>query len=150
MMLPEPEFSLVQSWIAAGNVIQIVPFGISGKVWCFAVTARRSGMWGSFKRFGGKHIAREALVYIATGQLSVAQARVGVVWDLLRDKGPLQQSEIERALEMDHSATRKAVLALLDTGAAERMAQGRMLKFQAIGERAPHWASFLRAQARAA
>lgn len=153
-MLREPEASIVAAWLEAGNAVLCVPFGTGGKSWSFNQTARRSGTWGAFKRFGGKHIEQRALGFIASGHITTAQARVGLVWQTLRSRGPMGASQLGRALELDKNAARKVLNELLAIECGERVANARFETVRAVGASAPHWSDYLEehrpAQSRAA
>ena len=140
-MLPEPERSLVEDWLAQ-HAPQRVPFGVSGST--FYAEQRMRGMMGHLKRHGAQAIERAALDMIALGLLSVVQARVGVVWHILREHGPLCASEIEKRLGLSpNGAMGRAIMdELLRIGAGEVVADARFRSVRAIG-RAPHWRDYL-------
>jgi hypothetical protein len=144
MMLAEPELTLVQAWLSAGNQPRRVPFGVSGECWNFGKTARQSGAWGSFRRYGGLHIEAEALPFIAEGQLTAAQARVGFVWALLRRRGPLTVDELADALRLSERTARATVRALVEMSAVEAVITAGPKKLRAVERaKAPHWTDYL-------
>lgn len=142
-MLHEPEARLVRAWLDSGGMIQLVPFGISGKAWCFAQLARRSGAWGAFKRYGGKHIEPAALAYIAGGQITAAQARVGMAWQILRDRGPMYAEQLARATALDRNAARRVLTELIAIECGEAVANAAFLTVRATGAAPPHWSDYL-------
>lgn len=150
-MLREPERSLVQDWLDKGGKIKPVPFGVSGDAWCFAVVARQMGAYGTFKRYGGLHIDAGALPYIARGEITAAQARVGFVWALLKVRGPLTISELSQALHLSrrtasmvlHEMTKAGVLQVLIGKGAQKLCAVDLA-------RPPHWTDYLPAVVQAA
>lgn len=153
-MLPEPELLLVVRYLMGGGEIKEIPFGVSGYSWSFGKTARKSGSWGAFRRYGGLHIEPAALPYIAAGNLNPAQARVGLVWSLLRQHGPVSAGELADKLGLSARTVRATLIALTETGAVNLMViriKTGIHKFAAV-ERAqpPHWTDYLQPQAAAA
>jgi hypothetical protein len=149
-MLHEPEASMVAAWLAGGGTVQRVPFGITGNVWRFADHARRMGTWGAFKRYGAKHIEPAALPHIAMGEISAAQARVGVVWEVLRVNGPMYAEQLGRVIDLDKNACRRALRELVAIGAGELVLDARFTTVRVAGTCAPHWKDYLGPQSRAA
>jgi hypothetical protein len=149
-MLHEPEASMVAAWIDGGGKIRLVPFGVSGKVWRFADLARNTGMWASFKRYGAKHIENGALPHIAYGEISAAQARVGVVWEALRARGPMYAEQLGRAIDLEKNAARRVLHELVAIGAGAWVPDARFATVRALGATPPHWKDYLPAQSRAA
>lgn len=144
-MLPEPEMQLVLRFLAQGGRVNVVPFGVSGESWNFGKTARQSGAWGAFRRYGGLHIEPEALPYIAAGELTAAQARVGFVWALLRRRGPLTVDELAAALRLSERTARATLRALEAMAAVDVVLTSGPKKLRALERmRPPHWSDYLK------
>lgn len=141
-MLDEPEASMVAAWLAAGHVPQRIPFGISGTVWRFAQTARQSGAWGAFKRYGGKHVPRECFPMIAVGELTVAEARVETAWQILQAQGPMSANRLSQAMQIDCDGGQNVLRALVLIGRVEILKDARYERARATGVRPPHWTDF--------
>lgn len=139
-MLHEPELGLVCAWLERGNSVQRIPPGISGLQ--FYSVQRMRGMLGHFQRFGARYVEERALDYIALGLLNVAQARVGVAWEMLREKGPMNANQLERVLEINNIG-RRVLEELVKIRAGEAMAGARFFTVRAVGARAPHWTDYL-------
>lgn len=143
-MLPEPEMTLVARYLDCGGAIKEIPFGVSGASWSFGKTARQSGSWGAVRRYGGLHIEAAAMPHIAAGELTVAQARVGFVWTLLRRNGPMTVTELVLALRLSDRTLRATTRALIALGAAQMLMADGPRKLAALERpRAPHWRDFL-------
>lgn len=150
-MLHEPELSLVKSWLDNGGAVKAVPFGVSGDAWTFAQVARQSGCWGSFKRYGGLHIAAEAMGFIAQGQITAAQARVGLVWELLRLRGAMSVPHLSLVLQLSKPTVRCVLAELLKIDAIEALPCMKPLHLRAADlPRPPHWSDYLQGESRAA
>lgn len=139
-MLAEPELTLVCAWLEAGNSVQRIPPGISGSL--FYTVQRQRGMIGHFKRHGARYVEREALVYIALGLITVAQARIATVWQTLREQGPMNANALELALGVNN-AGRQSLEELVKINAGEEVRGRRFFTVRAIGHVAPHWRDYL-------
>lgn len=135
---------LVADYLDRGGIVTQVAFGVSGHCYGFRVSATTAGRIGWWKRYGLKGVPADAKREILRGHISLAAARVELVWDALAagDHG-LVFTEVMAATSLAQEPAENTLELLLRSGHARKVMNGRV-RFEAVPPR-PTWTQWLQA-----